>query len=344
MSYKVSIRPSGHTITVAEGESVLDAGLRQGVIIPYSCRGGSCGSCAGRVIEGSIRYPQGRPQGLSEEAAARGEALFCQAQPTSDLTIEVREVKSGGEIPPRRLPCRVVKVEQLAHDVRRLYLKTPSNQRLQFLAGQYIDILLKDGRRRGFSLANAPHDDELLELHIRLVEGGEFTGFVFNQMQESALLRIEGPLGQFYLREESPRPILMLAGGTGFAPLKGMLEHAFHAGVQRPITLYWGVRARRDLYLDELPKAWARQHPNFRYVPVLSDPQPEDDWSGATGFVHEAVLRDHADLSGFDAYLSGPPAMIEAAGAAFAARGLQPENLYSDAFEFASDSRPSTGA
>jgi CDP-4-dehydro-6-deoxyglucose reductase, E3 len=312
MSYQVTIHPSGHTISVAEGESILDAALRQGVVLPYSCRGGTCGSCAGKIVSGEIHYPQGRPPALTDAQEAVGQALFCQARPLSDLTIEARELATAGDIAPRKLPCRVVKVEQLAHDVRRLYLKTPENMRLQFLAGQYIDILLKDGRRRGFSLANAPHDDELLELHIRRVAGGEFTAYVFEQLQEKALLRLEGPLGQFYLREDSARPVLMMAGGTGFAPLKGMIEHAFHIGVQRPIHLYWGVRAQRDLYLDALPRAWARQYPSFRYTPVLSEPEPGQAWEGEVGFVHEILLRDHAELSMFDIYMSGPPAMIDA--------------------------------
>lgn len=232
----------------------------------------------------------------------------------------------------------MVKVEQLSHDVRRLYLKTPDSQRLQFLAGQYIDILLKDGRRRAFSLANAPHDDALLELHIRMIEGGEFTHYVFTELKEKALLRLEGPLGQFYLREDSPRPILMLGGATGFAPLKGMIEHAFHSGIERPIHLYWGVRSRRDLYLHELALAWERQHPNFRYTPVLSEPQPEDEWQGETGLVHTVVLRDHPDLGNFDIYLSGSPAMVYAARDDFLLQGAKTEQLYSDAFEFAYDS------
>ena len=334
MSYQVTIQPSGQRISVNEGETVLAAVLRQGFAIPYSCRGGTCGSCMGKIVSGTVVYPDGEPDALSEVEAAIGQALFCQAVPTSNLEIEVREIRSAGEIQPRRLPCRVVKADNLNHDVRRLLLKTPGTERLQFMAGQYIDILLKDGRRRSFSLANAPHDDEFLELHIRLVAGGEFTHYAFTELKEGALLRFEGPLGQFYLREDSPRPILMVCGGTGFAPLKALVEHAFYLGIERPIHLYRGVRARRDLYLEELPQSWEATHPNFRYVPVLSDPAPEDAWSGRTGLVHLAALADHPDIAGYDVYMSGPPALIRAARDDFSARGLDLNHLYYDSFEF----------
>lgn len=337
MSYQVTIEPSGHRFTVNPGESILDAALRQGLVIPYSCRGGTCGSCMGKVVEGAVEYPNGQPPALSDAEAVVGQALFCQARASSDLTIEVREVRRADEIVPRRLPCRVAKVEDLAHDVRRLFLRLPANERLQFLAGQYIEILLKDGRRRGFSLANAPHDDEFLELHVRLVPGGEFTRYVFSELKEGALLRFEGPYGQFFLREDSPRPILMMAGGTGFAPLKGIVEHAFELGVERPIHLYWGVRAKRDLYLDELPRRWAEQYPNFRYTPVLSEPQPEDGWEGRVGLVHNMLLQDYPELAGYDLYASGPPAMIQSARRDFLAHGLPESQLYYDAFEFAAD-------
>ncbi len=339
MSYKITLQPSGHRFTAEADESVLDAALRQGLIIPYSCRGGTCGRCMGKVVEGEVRYPDGQPPALSTTEAAIGQALFCQARPASDLVVEVREVRRSEDIQPRRLPCRVAQIDELAHDVRRLWLQLPGNERLQFFAGQYIDILLKDGRRRGFSLANAPHADELLELHIRLVPGGTFTRYVFSELKEGALLRFEGPFGQFYLREDSPRPILMLAGGTGFAPLKGIIEHALHTGLERPMHLYWGVRSRRDLYLDALPRRWAQEHPNFRYTPVLSEPAAEDDWQGSTGWVHEALLADHPRLEGYDVYMSGPPPMIEAARADFVARGLREEHLFFDSFDYAADSQ-----
>ena len=336
MPYHVTLKPSGHEFQVAETESVLDAALREkGSVLPYGCRNGTCGSCMGTLLSGEVSYPDGRPAGLSEREQAEGKALLCQARPRSDLLVEAREVKGGADIAVKMLPCRVERRELLAPDVMRLYLKLPNTERLQFLAGQYVDILLADGRRRGFSLANPPHADDLLELHVRHVPGGFFTDYVFNKMKDKALLRFQGPLGTFFLREDSPRPLILIGGGTGFAPLKGMVEHAFHIGLDRPLHLYWGARAKVDLYLDELPRRWEGEYPNFRYTPVLSEPHPEDSWEGRTGWVHEAVAADYPDLSGYDVYMSGPPPMIEAAKLVFVAQGLPADQLFYDSFEFA---------
>lgn len=335
MPYRVTLLPSSHEFSVAEHESVLDAALRERCsVLPYGCRNGTCGSCMATIQSGELVYPDGRPPGLSEREQAEGKALLCQARPRSDLVIVAREVKTGGDLIVKTLPCRVEQRELLAPDVMRLFLKLPNTERLQFLAGQYVDILLADGRRRSFSLANPPHADELLELHIRHVPDGFFTNFVFNKMKEKALLRLQGPLGTFFLREESPRPMILIGGGTGFAPLKGMLEHAFHIGLNRPLHLYWGARAKADLYLDELPRRWIKEHSNFRYTPVLSEPRSEDDWHDQTGWVHEAVAADYPDLSSYDVYMSGPPPMIEAAKKAFATQGLPGDQLFYDSFEF----------
>lgn len=340
MNYKVTIEPSGHSFTVEDGESVLAAALRQGLMIPYSCRGGTCGTCMAKIVEGEIRYPGDQlPPALGEKESKVGQALLCQAEALSDLSIEVREVRTAGEIIPRKLPCRVARMEPLAHDVMRLYLKLPDTERLQFLAGQYIDILLRDGRRRSYSLANAPHDDIYLELHVRNVPGGEFSSRVFGDMKAKALLRLEGPLGSFYLREESDRPILMVAGGTGFAPVKSMLEHAFALGLERPIHFYWGVRAHRDLYMDELLRQWAEEHPNFRYTPCLSEAEPDDHWDGRIGLVHNMLLQDYSDLGGHDIYMSGPPGLISAARRDFAERGMDENRLFFDSFDYAADNR-----
>lgn len=343
MPYHITLQPSGHEFQVVDDESVLSAALREkGNVLPYNCRNGTCGSCMGTILSGQVIYPDGRPPGLSESEEAEGKALLCQARPRSDLVIQVREVKTGGDIPVKILPCRVERHELLASDVMRLYLKLPSTERLQFLAGQYIDILLADGRRRSFSLANPPHANELLELHVRHVPEGFFTGYVFDKMKEKALLRFQGPLGTFFLREDASWPIILIGGGTGFAPLKGMLEHAFHIGLDRSLHLYWGARAKGDLYLDELPRRWTKEHSNFRYTPVLSEPRPEEAWDGRTGWVHEAVAADYPDLSGHEVYMSGPPPMIEAARPAFAARGLPADRLFYDSFEFASDTASRT--
>ncbi len=335
MSFKIQVEPSGHQFTVDPGETVLEAALRQGIGLPYGCRSGNCGACIAQLSAGTVTYPSGNTAALEGQEADR--CLPCQAVPESDLQLQVREVETAKEIEIRTLPCRVARIEHLAHDVVRLFLKLPENQRLQFLAGQYLDFLLADGRRRAFSIANAPHDDELIELHVRRVPGGDFTDYVFDRMKEKAILRIQAPLGTFFLHEDSDRPLILMGGGTGFAPLKGIIEHAFHIGEQRPMHLYWGVRAQRDLYLQELPQRWAAEHPNFRFTAVLSE--PDADWEGRRGWVHEAVLADHPDLADYDLYMSGPPIMIDAAADAFAAAGLSRDHMYSDAFEYAKDSK-----
>lgn len=333
MSFRVTIQPSGHQFEVPAGDTVLNAALEAGYNLPYGCRNGACGACKGTVLAGQVHHNAYQPHALNDQEKAAGKALFCCAKPETDLTIECREVRPSG-IRPRILPCRVQKLEHVAHDVMVMILKLPSNERMQFLAGQYVEFLLKDGKRRAFSLANAPHDDELLELHLRLIPGGQFTQYVFNEMQEKTILRLEGPMGSFYLREDSDKPIIFVAGGTGFAPVKGIIEHALHHKMQRRMVLYRGSLALRDLYLPDLPKRWQAEH-GVDYVPVLSDPRPEDDWSGRTGFVHHAVLADHPDLSGYQVYCCGAPAMVEAAHWDFVAAGLPPAEFFSDAFTYA---------
>lgn len=335
MSFSVRTRPGGHSFQVEAGETVLQAALRQGVGLPYGCRNGKCGSCAAQLREGTLTYPSGKTEAL--EGLGETACLTCQAVPQSDLVIEVAEVETVAEIEVRTLPCRVSGKEQLSHDVVRLWLKLPDNQRLQFFAGQYLDFILRDGRKRAFSIANAPHDDELIELHVRHVPGGEFTDYVFESLKDRAIMRIQAPLGTFILREDSDRPVIFMGGGTGFAPIKGMIEHAFHTGIDRPMHFYWGVRSRRDLYLAELPETWSREHASFTYTPVLSEPDP--DWDGRTGFVHEAVASDHPDLSGFDIYMSGPPVMVEAGRKAFEEQGATLDHMFSDAFEYSADSQ-----
>jgi CDP-4-dehydro-6-deoxyglucose reductase len=336
MSFKVRVLSSGHEFVVDSTETILEAALRHGLAFPYGCRNGLCGSCKGKVLHGAYQYV-GEPRALSDLERARGYALLCRARPLEDLVVDVREIAAAGDIAVRVLPCRVVRMERLCHDVMGLWLKLPAGERLQYLAGQYVDVLLRDGRRRSYSMANAPHHDELLELHLRYVPGGAFTEHVFREMKEKAILRIEGPLGSFYLREDSPQPMLFVAGGTGFAPIKAMVEHALAAGIARPMRLYWGVRARRDLYLDAVPRHWAAEHPHFEYTPVLSEPDPQEPWAGRTGLVHEAVAADYPELASHDVYASGPPVMVDAARAAFVARGLDLEHFCSDAFTYSAD-------
>ncbi|TCS73367.1 CDP-4-dehydro-6-deoxyglucose reductase [Sulfuritortus calidifontis] len=331
MSYQVTIQPSGHKFTVEAGQTVLSAALDAGFALPYGCRNGACGACKGKLLAGEVDYGDYQPGTLTDEERHRGLALFCSAKPKSDLVIEVKEVGAAKDIPVKTLPCRIERMERLSHDVMQLFLKLPANERLQFLPGQYIDFLLKDGKRRSFSLANAPEEDALLELHVRHVPGGAFTEHVFNTMKVKDIMRINGPLGSFFLRE-SDKPALFLATGTGFAPIKSILSHAFHHQSDRQFVLYWGARKLEDMYLAALPGQWQEQHRNFSFIPVLS--QPDAGWPGRTGHVQDAVLADFSDLSGYQVYACGAPSMVEAAHKALTARGLPEDEFFSDAFNF----------
>jgi CDP-4-dehydro-6-deoxyglucose reductase len=341
--FRVTIEPSRHAFSVPEGETILQAALNAGFVLPYGCRDGACGSCKGKLLDGTVDYGKYQGNALPEQDKRMGYALFCCAKPNSDLTIECREISALKDVQVRQLPCRVQKIGRPAPDVAVITLKLPANDRLQFLAGQYLDFLLKDGRRRSFSIATAPHavlEAGELDLHIRHMPAGRFTDYVFSTMQEREILRFEAPLGTFFLREDSAKPMVFIASGTGFAPLKAMLEHAFHRGIEkrRPIVLYWGARAGRDLYLDALPGKWAGEHPGFSYVPVLSDALPGDHWMGRTGLVHQAVLQDFADLAGYQVYACGNPLMVEAARRDFIAlRGLSADEFFADSFTLAAE-------
>ena len=336
MTFRVIVRPSGHEFDTEQGETVLEAAMRQGIELPYGCRSGACGSCAGYLLKGEISYDD-EPAALNDELLAENKALFCMASPKSDLEISIQEVNGLNGIAVRNLRCRVEQKQQLSHDVISLKLKLAGDDRLQYHAGQYVEFILQDGKRRAFSIANAPHDDELIELHIRHVPGGKFTDFLFDNMEEKTMLRIEGPLGNFFIREDSSRPIIMMGGGTGFGPLKAMIEHANYIGLNRSIHLFMGVRALRDLYMQDMVNSWISENANIRFTPVLSEPGAEDNWQGATGFVHEVVAQTYSDLSGFDIYMSGPPPMCNAAVEAFHKQGADMDHMYSDAFEYSAD-------
>ncbi|MGI4984486.1 MAG: CDP-6-deoxy-delta-3,4-glucoseen reductase [Janthinobacterium lividum] len=338
MSFNVTIRPSGRQFQVDAGEPVLSAALRHGVGLPYGCKNGACGSCKGRVIDGAVEQAPHSSSALANDEKTRGFALFCCAQATSDLEIEIREIAGVGDMPVKKLPCRVSALERAADDVMIVRLQLPANERLQYLAGQYLEFILKDGKRRAYSIATAPHAEGLLELHIRHLPGGQFTDHVFSAMKARDMLRFEGPLGTFFLREDSDKPIVLLASGTGFAPIKAIVEQAIFKKTERPITLYWGARTRPDLYLETLAAQWANDLPNFRFVPVLSEPAPQDAWSGRTGFVHHVVIADLPDLSAYQVYACGAPVMVESAQRDFTAHHALPaEEFYADAFTSEAD-------
>jgi CDP-4-dehydro-6-deoxyglucose reductase len=332
MPHQVTIQSSGHAFAVNDDETVLAAALRAGIVIAYGCRHGSCGTCKGRLVAGTVDYGTYQEQAMTAAERDAGMALFCQARPRSDLLIQCREIGTAVKgIQIKMLPARVMKAERVAPDVMLLELKLPANEKFQFLAGQYVDVILRNSIRRSLSMANAPSADAPVELHLRNY-AGPFSQHVFGAMKVKDIIRIEGPFGTFFLREESAKPIVLVASGTGFAPIKAMVEHAHAAGLKRPMTLYWGCRVRADLYMNDLAAKWESEG-WLRYVPVLSDAPPADAWTGRTGLVHRAVMEDFPDLSGHQVYACGAPVMVEAAHRDFTARcALPEEEFFSDSF------------
>jgi len=342
MSHRITVLPGERQFFAAPGQTVLDAALAAGVNLPYSCKNGACSSCKGRVLNGSIEQGPHQAGSLSTTEAQQGYALFCCATPTSDLTIEARVVQGLEGIDIRKMPVRVQQLQKAAGDVMLVTLQLPANQRFVFNAGQYLDFILPNGVRRSYSMASAPHVEGTVELHIRHMPGGVFTDRVFapdgSGFKVRDILRCEGPLGSFFLREDTDMPVVFLASGTGFAPLKAMIESMAYRGIRRRISLYWGGRRPADLYLHALVENWARELPDFSYVPVVSDAQPEDLWQGRTGFVHRAVMEDFPDLSGHQVYACGAPAMVDAAQRDFVSQcGLRADEFYADAFTSQAD-------
>jgi len=338
MTFQVTVQPSGRQFTCDDDETVLAAAIRAGVGLPYGCKNGACGSCKGKLLEGSVTHRAHQEKALSAAEEEQGFSLFCSATPHSDIVIEAREVLGVGEFPIKKMPVRVAGMDKVADDVIVLSLQLPANERLQYRAGQYVEFILKDGKRRSYSMANAPHQDERLALHIRHMEGGVFTDHVFTRMKERDILRLEGPLGTFFLREDSDKPMVLLASGTGFAPIKAIIEHAIHQETARPMLLYWGGRRPKDLYMHALCEEWARTLPNFKYVPVVSEALPEDGWSGRTGFVHRAVMEDLPDMSAYQVYACGAPIMVDTAKHDFTAQCKLPQDeFYADAFTSEAD-------
>lgn len=342
MSYQVTLKTSGKQFTVNQDETVLEAALRQNINLPYGCKNGACGSCKGKVLEGQVTHGQHSESAMSRADETGGATLFCCAHPLSNLLIEAREVQGAGDIAIRKVPCRVNAISRHGSDVAILKLQLPASERFQFLAGQYLEFLLKDGQRRAYSIANAPEQEGPLELHIRHLPGGLFTDFVFAAkdpaLKEKDILRFEGPLGSFFLREDSKKPIIFVAAGTGFAPIKSIIEQMQAKKIQRPISLYWGGRRPSDLYMNSLCETWAQDLPDFKYIPVISDALPEDAWDGRSGFVHEAVMTDHPNLKDFQIYACGAPVMVNAARQDFSSQcHLPEEEFFADSFTSAAD-------
>lgn len=340
MSFQVTLQPSGLHFAAAPDQTILEAALAAGLLLPYSCRDGACGVCKSKLLSGDVDPGRFSASTLTEAEREQGMALLCCAHARSDVEVEVRQVSRVGDIPVKKLPCRVQKLTRLGADVIVLEIKLPASEKFQFVAGQYIDFLLADGKRRSFSIANAPTGSDFLELHVRLVPGGQFTTHVFEKLKEKDILRFEGPLGSFRLQEDSRKPVVLLAGGTGFAPIKSIVENAIATGQTRPMTLYWGSRDVAGLYQLELARSWEERLPGFRFVPVLSDAPASDNWNGRSGFAHQALMADFPDLSGHEVYACGSPAMIDAAREDLTSNCKLPvEAFFADAFSFSNDAR-----
>lgn len=343
MSFSITIEPSGRAFTMQRDETVLSAAIQAGVGLPYGCKDGACGSCKCKLLQGRVIHGAHQDKALSAAEEAAGLMLTCCATPQTDLVIEARQVVGLGDFPVVKMPTRVSKLQRAAPDVMVLRLQLPASNSFGFRAGQYIEFVLKDGQRRSYSMANAPHAVKEagplgMELHIRHMPGGLFTDQVFGTLKDKDILRVEGPFGTFFLREDSQRPIVLLASGTGLAPVKAMIEDMRHKGLSRPVALYWGCRSQADLYLHDWAMQQAAELPWLQYVPVLSEARPEDGWTGRTGLVHQAVLADLPDLSGHEVYACGAPIMVASARTDFCAlAGLPPEHFYADAFTSMAD-------
>lgn len=342
--FQVTVQPSGRAFSANADEAILAAAIRQGIGLPYGCKDGACGSCKTRKLEGQVSHGPHQSKALSAEEEGAGFILTCSATAHSDLVLESRQVTDESAFPIKKMPSRVTSLEKKSHDVMVVKLQLPANDVMRYHAGQYVEFILRDGARRSYSMANAPHNGPGVELHIRHMPGGKFTDHVFNAMKEKEILRVEGPYGSFYLREDSDKPMVLLASGTGFAPIKAVIEHMQFKGIARPATLYWGGRRPSDMYLDDWVQAKLAEMPNLKYVPVISNALPEDNWTGRTGFVHKAVLEDFPDLSGHQVYACGAPIVVDSARAEYSAVGkLPPEEFYADSFTTEADKHKDPG-
>ena len=342
MTFTVTLHPAERAFDVARDETILSAAIRAGVGLPYGCRDGACGSCKSKLREGRVLHGAHQPKALSPEEEAAGLILTCCATPQTDCVVEARMVVGAGEYPISKMPGRVLSIARPSADVAIVRVQLPATQPFRYRAGQYIEFILRDGARRSYSMANAPHTlaepGTGIELHLRHLPGGKFTDHVFGAMKEKEILRIEGPYGSFFLREDSAKPMILLASGTGFAPIKALLEHMKFKGIERAATLYWGGRRPEDLYMDAWVREQQKEMPNLRYVPVVSNATPEDNWNGRTGFVHRAVLEDFADLSGHQVYACGAPIVVDSARHDYVAlAGLPDEEFFADAFTTEAD-------
>lgn len=332
MSHLVLIKPSSLRLVVNEDETVLDAALREGFHFPHDCYSGICGACRGRVLEGQVCYQDAMlPSGLTSDEQAEGEALFCSAMPKTDLIIEVENVLDPLQTKLQTVSYQIMSAELLTGHVYRVMLQAMTEQPLRYRAGQYIEILCDHEMGRPFSIANAPLGEGEIELHVRYVADNPYLEEVMAAITARGQMQLRGPFGHCLYHREPALPTIFLAAGTGFAPIKAIIEQALSEGVTQPMYLYWGARTQDDLYLHELAQQWEKYIPQFHYIPVLSASLPSDHWQGRTGWVHHAALADHENFADFQVYAAGPAAMVYAAYEALQARGLKKARMYSDA-------------
>lgn len=336
MSFTITNQRNNTTFSANDGETILDAALRDNRIYPYGCRSGVCGACKCTLVSGQVEYGDYEDFALPDDEKAQGKVLICQAIALEDVVVDVEEIMTGTSITIKMLPCRVGKINRVAEDVVQIFLSLPKTQEFNFIPGQYVDIILKDGQRRSFSIANLPESTSTngLELHIRHVPDGHFTPRVFDSMKERDLLRFEGPFGTYFLQSEVETPILMIAGGTGFSPVKGLIEQAMEKDPNHNIHLFWGARDIQDLYMNDEVQNWLNKYPNLKYTPVLSD-SSSDSWQGEKGFVHQAVCQAYDDFSKFDIYASGPPIMVDSVRDSLSDKGMNSDRFFFDSFDFA---------
>lgn len=340
-AFQITVQPSGRAFAASDSDTILAAAISAGVGLPYGCKDGACGSCKCKKLSGEVTHESYSDKALTPQELADGYVLTCRATARTDVVLESRQVTDVNSFPVKKIPVRVAALEKLSPDVMRVQLQLPANNVFQYFAGQYIEFILRDGSRRAYSIATPPHVQTTtpgIELHIRHMPGGVFTDQVFSTLKEKDILRAEGPFGSFFLREDSDKPMVFLASGTGFAPIKGLLTHMQHKGITRPVSVYWGGRRPQDLYQDAWLKELAAAMPNVTYVPVVSDALPEDSWTGRTGYVHQAVLDDFADLSGHEVYACGAPIVVDSARTSYISqRGLPEEAFFADSFTSAAD-------
>ncbi len=330
MSFVVNIRQHPDPVVVEPGGTVLESALAQGVPYPHGCRSGNCGACKSRLESGEVELSPYSPYALSNAERAQGLILACRAVPWSDAVVSWLEVDEIVVHPQRRLVCRVAEVAPLTHDIRRVRLAIESGGPFTFSAGQYASLRFADLPPRDYSMATRP-DEPVLEFHVRRMGPGSTSAYVAERLTPGEEVIVEGPYGSSWLRDKHAGPIVAVAGGSGLAPIKAIVETALSQGMRQPIHLYFGARDERDIYLEAQFRALAARHENLRYTPVLS--QPSRSTARRVGLVHEVVAGDLADLDGAKAYLAGPPPMVEAATALLVeARGMRRQDVHADAF------------